>query len=85
MLYNSIVRNSGVLEPEKLKIDPTMLVGAETDSVSMDTQAQEVAQELLQRGWPEELINWAIHSITVEGKDPSDVCAQAERILGNGR
>lgn len=85
LLYNSIVSNSGVLEPDKLKIDPKMLEGGETDSVSMDTQAQEVAQELLQRGWPEELINWAIHSITVEGKDPSDVCAQAERILGNGR
>ncbi len=83
LLYNSIVSNSGVLEPEKLKIDLKTLGDGNTASDMTDPQA--VAQSLLQQGWPEELVNWAISSIVDEGKDPNEVYSQAERILGNGR
>ena len=82
LLYNSLVSNSGVLEPEKLKIDLKTLESGNASSEPLDPQ--EVAQSLLQQGWPEELVNWAIKSIT-EGGDPDEVYAQAEWILGNGR
>lgn len=83
LLYNSIVSNSGVLEPEKLKIDLKTLGDGNTAPDMTDPQV--VAQLLLQRGWPEDLVNWTINSIVNERKDPSEVLSQAERILGNGR
>lgn len=83
LLYNSIVSNSGVLEPEKLKIDLKTLGDGNTAPDMTDPQV--VAQLLLQRGWPEDLVNWTINSIVNERKDPSEALSQAERILGNGR
>lgn len=84
LLYNSIVSNSGVLEPDKLKIDLKALESSEMTN-SMPTDPQAVAQSLLEQGWPEDLVNWAINSIVNEGKDPNEVYNQAERILGDGR
>lgn len=83
MLYNSIVNNSGVLEPDKLKIDLKVLESNTEDTNGLDPQT--VVEGLRQQSWPENLINWAIHSIVVEGKDPNEVCSQAERILSDGR
>lgn len=83
LLYNSMVSNSGVLEPEKLKIDLKTLGDGNTAPDMTDPQV--VAKLLLQRGWPEDLVNWTINSIVNERKDPSEVLSQAERILGNGR
>lgn len=82
LLYNSIVNNSGVLEPEKLKIDPKTLEEITDSTETNDPQA--VAQALLQQGWPAALVNWAIRNI-MDGKDPNEVYAQAERVLNDGR
>lgn len=82
LLYNSIVSNSGVLEPDKLKIDPKILESGMEDESPVNPQ--EVAQQLLQQGWPQDLVNWAISSI-LDGKDPNEVYTQAERILNDGR
>lgn len=78
LLYNSIVNNSGVLEPEKLKIDPKTLEEITDSTETNDPQA------LLQQGWPAALVNWAIRNI-MDGKDPNEVYAQAERVLNDGR
>lgn len=82
LLYNSLVSNSGVLEPEKLKIDTNALENS-AETLASD-RPKEVRQALLEQGWPEDLVNWAINSI-LGGKDPNEVYTAAERILRNGR